>query len=226
MDGGLIFFLLIVFGLVFGLIGGSIASAKGGSEVGGFLLGAFLGPIGLVIAALLGSDEGKQQQRLVQGDSKTCPQCAEIVKREAKICRFCRHEFPVAGPPAPVPARQPPPPIEYVDDSNLNLELMMWGTGVLAFIGLVIFMIVMFESGGSAAADRPGNTAVYQNGNSADEEPPPAPRPARRRSARPESRAKPAEPAPAGDAIGNLARDLGPIPEPEAALDPIANQAR
>lgn len=24
---------------------------------------------------------------------KTCPQCAEQVKVDAKICRFCRHEF-------------------------------------------------------------------------------------------------------------------------------------
>lgn len=24
---------------------------------------------------------------------KTCPQCAELVKVDAKICRYCRHEF-------------------------------------------------------------------------------------------------------------------------------------
>lgn len=28
------------------------------------------------------------------GPMKTCPQCAEQVKEAAKICRFCRYEFP------------------------------------------------------------------------------------------------------------------------------------
>ena len=27
------------------------------------------------------------------GPSKICPQCAETVKEQAKICRYCQHEF-------------------------------------------------------------------------------------------------------------------------------------
>ena len=30
---------------------------------------------------------------------KTCPACAETVKAEAKICRFCRHGFDTGQPP-------------------------------------------------------------------------------------------------------------------------------
>jgi len=30
---------------------------------------------------------------LAPGDEKTCPQCAEHVKRAAKVCRFCGHQF-------------------------------------------------------------------------------------------------------------------------------------
>lgn len=29
--------------------------------------------------------------------TKTCPQCAESVKREARICRFCQHKFEAAA---------------------------------------------------------------------------------------------------------------------------------
>lgn len=32
-------------------------------------------------------------------DTKDCPQCAETVRGAAKICRFCRHEFPEVADP-------------------------------------------------------------------------------------------------------------------------------
>jgi len=35
-----------------------------------------------------------------QPDTKICDQCAETVKRAAKVCRFCGYEFPIP-PPAP-----------------------------------------------------------------------------------------------------------------------------
>lgn len=36
-----------------------------------------------------------EPQRFTNGPifEKTCPQCAEQVKVDAKICRYCRHEF-------------------------------------------------------------------------------------------------------------------------------------
>ena len=43
---------------------------------------------------------------------KTCPMCAEQVQAAARICRFCRHEFPepapIAAPSAPDPSRPVP----------------------------------------------------------------------------------------------------------------------
>ena len=52
--------ILFVAGLVFGFVGIAIAANKGVSQTAGFFLGAFLGPIGLVIVALL-SPAGEDQ---------------------------------------------------------------------------------------------------------------------------------------------------------------------
>ena len=46
-------------------------------------------------AALLIKADTKsiETAQLATGDSKKCPQCAEIVKAEARVCRFCNHTF-------------------------------------------------------------------------------------------------------------------------------------
>ena len=40
----------------------------------------------------------KPQQRIIEQEQlregmKKCPQCAEIVKREARVCKFCGYKF-------------------------------------------------------------------------------------------------------------------------------------
>lgn len=57
--------LLVLFfvGLICGIVGATIAQHKGGSAAAGFFLGAFLGPIGLIIAALLGPEQQVQAER-------------------------------------------------------------------------------------------------------------------------------------------------------------------
>ncbi len=61
---------------------------KGLNSVLGFLLSLFASPLVAFIIGALISPQGKFFQK-----SKKCPQCAELVKAEAKICRFCNYEF-------------------------------------------------------------------------------------------------------------------------------------
>jgi hypothetical protein len=70
---------------------GFYAEGKGRSGVGIFFLSLILSPlVGLVAAVAMRPDEKKVAA--AQG-KKRCPKCAEFVQPDAKICRFCRHEF-------------------------------------------------------------------------------------------------------------------------------------
>jgi predicted hydrocarbon binding protein len=64
----------------------------GGYFVISVLLTPFIAAIILIVAGKKGEVEEKQKEQ--EGILKKCPECAEMVKSEAKICRFCRYEFP------------------------------------------------------------------------------------------------------------------------------------
>jgi rRNA maturation endonuclease Nob1 len=38
-------------------------------------------------------EEYTEIPKKISPEMKKCPQCAELVKREARVCRFCGHEF-------------------------------------------------------------------------------------------------------------------------------------
>jgi len=76
---------LIVVGTFFGVVAAVIARQKGRSELRWFLVGFFFHIIGLIVLFLPPVPKA--------GTTKKCPACAEVIRAEAKVCRFCRREI-------------------------------------------------------------------------------------------------------------------------------------
>ena len=80
-----IIFGVVVNWLALACLAGIIANTNGRSDIGWFFASLLVTPVMILILRAL--------PNLRQEARKICPQCAEPVRREARICRFCRHDF-------------------------------------------------------------------------------------------------------------------------------------
>lgn len=84
----------LMFAAVLGIIPGMIAQSKGRSFWLWWLYGAAIFIIALPHALLLKADVATQDAKaLERGEMKKCLECAELVRADAKVCRFCQFRF-------------------------------------------------------------------------------------------------------------------------------------
>ncbi|MEI6290677.1 MAG: zinc ribbon domain-containing protein [Chloroflexota bacterium] len=77
-----------------GLIPAAIAKNKGHDFATWWLFGAAIFIIALPLALMLKENTAKvEQSQLASGESKKCPYCAELIKREAKVCKHCGRDI-------------------------------------------------------------------------------------------------------------------------------------
>lgn len=122
-------FLVIV--VLIGLIPATIARKKGRSFITWWIYGGLLFIIALPHALLLKTDQASIENRLINEGMKKCPYCAEVVKGDAKVCRYCGRDI---GDVAPTVA----PPKSKFRWTTLILSLIL--LVFLAFIGMAIMV--------------------------------------------------------------------------------------
>jgi len=94
MDEGTIFILWILFSVVPALI----ARSKGRSFILYLIASLIFSPIIMLIVALIvGKDQKSIENKALASGMKKCPFCAEIIKTEASVCRYCGKEMPVSN---------------------------------------------------------------------------------------------------------------------------------
>jgi hypothetical protein len=91
---------MIVIGAIVAVITAKDASKRGMNEFG-WGVGVFLAmivflPLYLIVRKPL-LPEVIEQQQLESGNGRKCPFCAEIIKAEAHVCRFCGRELADMG---------------------------------------------------------------------------------------------------------------------------------
>jgi hypothetical protein len=90
------FVIILVAWVIVAFIAAKIAGDKGRSYGKTLALGLIFSPlISLLVAFALSPNSKKQETNaLREGTSRKCPSCAELVKVEANVCRFCGVHLP------------------------------------------------------------------------------------------------------------------------------------
>ncbi len=135
-------FAIFILASILGLLPAYIAQSKGRDFGVFWIYGVVLFPIALIHAAVMRPEEGSrfaEHDRAVHG-SRKCPFCAELIKREAIVCKHCGRD--VKSTAGEVQDQQPEAgAVEPTKPLNLAALVLLGLIGGAVGIVLLLFMI-------------------------------------------------------------------------------------
>lgn len=154
---GFLGFSALVSWLLFAAIVAAWADRKGHNGAMAFLGSVVLSPLLMALVVTTLSDRPAQALAArrhaelvgaVGGDtreSRTCPYCAETVKRAAVLCRFCGQKLEAL---APIPPPAPPPPQPVSRWRRMLSSAANWtfiAVGAVFIVGLGMWLTQAFQ---------------------------------------------------------------------------------
>lgn len=121
---------IIFFWLLFALVVGMVASSRGRSGFGWFILACLISPLLAGIILLVSANRRSQAERPNPSTHVKCPDCKELILKNARVCRYC-------GCKLVVPSLTTAP----ADDPSLVSELKDMGAWRVLYVAGVVTII-------------------------------------------------------------------------------------